>query len=281
MALEDLARLVGLLPWAPTVVFVVGGAWAIVLMNRNPRNERPDRRAALALGGALALLAGGVVLFFAAALWDAMSGSVSRGISAGLPIAIGLAAVVLLAGLSGYVLLARPNIGEAALIGVVVGPLLLGGSTWLAVPISQEAQRSIQRQAIEDRSRFIHVAVEDVRYTTGTTQDPASGLDLEVVTSVDLTIVIQIDSAEDRLAFGVVNLYPSGPIEDALVFQNYLRSETLRAGTSNRFALSFGFDPPALDASQHPGPWTLGLILHLDKEGTEYRTEQTITVGPG
>lgn len=281
LTLEDLARLVGLLPWVPTVVFVVGGAWAILLLTRPPRNTRPDRRSAVGCVVALSLLLGGAVLAFAAALGNAWGGNAGAGIPTGLPIAIGIGAMVFLAGLTGYALLARPSVGDVAIIGVVVGPLLLGGTTWLAVPTARDMQRSLEQRAIEERSQFIHVTVEDIRYTTGMTRDPATGLDVEVVTSVNLTIDIRIDSARDLLAFGVVNLYPSGRIEDALVYQSYLRSETLRAGTSNRFPLSFGLDPPALDARQRLGQWTLGLILHFGNEGTEYRTEQTITVGPG
>jgi hypothetical protein len=144
------------LPWVPIGIVVIGGLWALWLIGRPPRRERRDRSTALRLSGILALVAAGGVLFLAAALGNAFGGSAGAGIVAGIPIAAGAAGLVFLSGISVYALLARPRVGMPALVGTLVGPLVLGGVVSLA--------NDWQKQASSARYGFLHVTIDAVEH---------------------------------------------------------------------------------------------------------------------
>lgn len=154
MTLAQQTTLAGFLPWLPVAVFAIGGLWAIRLVGRPPRLDRPDLATASRLGGLLALLAAGGVMFIFAALGGAWGGSAAAGLAASVPYAIGAAALVYLSGVAVYALLARPNVGALALVGIVAGPLLLGGLTATATRWRDQVSGA--------RYGFLHMSIDVV-----------------------------------------------------------------------------------------------------------------------
>lgn len=273
------------------VVAIVGGAWALRRLRREPLVGRPERGAATASAVAAAIMAA-LGTFALAPSSNSVGGPIVLLLICGMAIVFG--GLAGLAALLGYVLLARPRIGGIALAGVVAGPLLLGGTVALATAWKQDLDYAPNRaaaaaaaRAVTDRSRSVHVSVEDVAVSPATRQDSA-GRDVVVVGEVSLTLVVAVDHD-----IGFID--PQGFPADASISlveptsglgmnATSTQHESLAAAKPSRFAVVFRSIPlKSPDADLHalgePGVWTLR-VLFLDARQLTYDVSIPVAI-PG
>jgi hypothetical protein len=293
---DTLLQVASLLPWLPIAVAVLGGIWALRRVRQAPVVHRAERAIAIRLAAALAALASlGTIALVPAS--NPVGGPIILFLILGVVLAA--AGFVFLSALFGYVVLARSRLGAIALVGITVGPLLLGGTTALAMAWKQDLQNAPYRAAAAareketaERSRAVHVSVDDVRVSTTSYRDPALGHDVQIVEAVRLTMFVRVDHdirfppgsgfARDAL----VTLWP--PVAGvALTGQTAAEPAPLMAGRDVRFAMVFTYIPvkfndTLLRALSEPGVWSLELRFR-DAQQLDYVVEVPVTlatIGP-
>jgi hypothetical protein len=266
----------------PPLVGAPAAIWAIRAIRRPPRADRADRRSAITLAlilGALPLVA--IPAFFGL-LGQAWGGSAGQGIVVGIPIGAGVALAVVLSGLAGYAALARPGRGSSAVVGVLLGPLVLGGGMALAAQAKGMADAAYYRTiygeaAIEANAReiarvesLLDVRIVDVDVRTVRASGPGGQVRV-LVEGLRLTLAV---ASAERIALSErigqephAWFYPDAALTSG--FDVRLGSDRILeipAGESTFVIEDRWPDLKALagwpDAPQ-PGPWTLHFLLSL------------------
>lgn len=293
---DTLLQVASLLPWLPIAVAVLGGLWALRRVHQAPVVHRAERATAVWLAVALAVLVS-LGTIAVAPHSNPVGGPIILFLILGVVLAA--AGFAFLAALLGYVVLARPRFGATALVGIIVGPLLLGGTTALAMAWKQDLQNAPYRAAAAareketaERSRAVHVSVDDVRVSTTSYRDPALGHDVQIVEAVRLTMFVRVDH-DIRFLPGsgfargaLVTLWP--PVAGfALTGQTAAEPAPLMAGRDVRFAMVFTyirvkFNDTLLRVLSEPGVWSLELRFR-DAQQLDYVVEVPVTlatIGP-
>jgi len=276
---DTFLQVASLLPWLSIAVAVLGGLWVLRRVRRAPVVDRAERATAVWLAAALA----GLVALGTIALAP-HSNPVGGPIVLFLILGAALVAAVFtfLSALFGYVVLARLRFGAIALAGIIVGPLLLGGTTVLAMKVSQDAAFAAQRAAFEaerqevarqlvERSAVLHVSVRDITISAVPFYDVATGRDLTVVGKVRLTLALRADAPlhvrTERGYAPEVWLYPGDdPVKAGLYAALPIEPSDVLAVAETPFELEFGYTDDEL-AGQityppgEPGTWTLRVVL--------------------
>jgi hypothetical protein len=284
---DTLQNVASMLPWLSAAVAVLGGLWALRRIRRVPVVDRAERAIAVGLALALAVLAPlGVIGMIP--MSNPAGGSIGLFLVLGILLAV--AGFVFLSAIFGYVVLARPRLGAIALAGVIVGPLLLGGTMALGLKVNQDAASAAQADAfatgqaaleiqlreaarqLAERSGVLHVSVRDVTVSTAPFHDAATGIDRTVIGKVRLTLVLRADAPihvrTDPGWAPEVWLYPADdPVKAGLFAALPVGSPDVVAAAETPFALEFGYTadelagrityPPGV-----PGTWTLRVRIN-------------------
>lgn len=319
MSLELQSRLAGYLVWLPLVLFGVGAIWAMLALSRPPRRDRPDRGKAIRLGVAIGLVAGVGFAIFAGMFAMGFGGSFIEGFGIGLAYGLGIGLVLLVSGLVGYAVLARPRIGSIALVGVIAGPLALGGATVALNKVREvadarwnfersaperaaaEAENARAEAAAVERASHLTVTVIDSSITTSPFDASSSGRGtITVISSIKLVIAVHTDvritlTEPKTLGGPVFSIRPAADPSDPGLFEDLfdvdlsLWPAVLEAGSTTRYSIEFAYDTsskvPEKGANGEslqpgePGTWVLQTIL-VDERQDYWVKETSLTLAP-
>ncbi len=282
---DTLLQVASLWPWLSTGVAVLGGLWALGRVSQAPVVDRAERATAVWLAVGLAFLAG-VGAMALAPTSNPVGGPIVLFLIIGIALAV--AGFVFLSALLGYVVLARPRSGAVALVGIILGPLLLGGTTALAVAWRQDLQKASDRAAAADRAKGVHLSVEDLRVTTTTYPDSARGRDVAIVGAVHLTMAVHFDDSARRLRGSGIGLGVQvalrAPVAGVVLWADPTVWPTpLPAGPDARFPVAFTLHPESglsageVQALSRSGAWSLELQFWEEAEG-EYLVKVPVTI---
>jgi hypothetical protein len=279
MSLQLLSQVATFLLVVPPLLGAAAAIWAIRAIRRPPRADRRDRRTAIVLAFILGSLPLVAIPAFFGLLGQAWGGSAGPGIVVGLPIGAGVALAVVLTGVTGYAALARPGRGSSALVGVLLGPLVLGGALGIAVQLKGSADAAAHN--------FLHadVAVADpgdivAGRVTGIVR-------LEVRLRADESFLF--DQGWERGRAPYFRLRPPGIADDPQCWLEANASPAdpvrLEGGQDHLYLVELPVpaDAPASCAFP-PGDWWLDLIVRGSRaggNGGETKIIQTLLQLPG
>jgi len=127
MSLQELPELIAWLAVILPLLAGVLGGWTLLY---SPQRKLPEASRALGCSLMVGLAAGGVTSLFLWSFRGLSSEAQPPGPLDAIVPALGVTALVVLAAVGGYAFLARRGVGSAALIGVVLGPVIL-----IALPV--------------------------------------------------------------------------------------------------------------------------------------------------
>lgn len=272
-------------PWATTAAVVVGGVWAFRQVT-GTLATRPERPTALRLAIGLAALAGIGTLVLVPTSSNPTGGPLILLLILGILCAV--IGYVCLSAILGYALLARVHLGTAALAGVIAGPLVLGGSTVLAVTWNRAAASApIVAPAVQP-AKGIDIRAEDVRVTATTYPDPTTGHDLVVIGEVRLTMAVRRDETAGRLSGQDAEPRVAVILRSrgfAMWADHMGGPSPLAAGAEARIPLHFtlpdrhNFDAGEIRSLSEPGTWALE--LHFVEGGQPYVATAPVMIPVG
>ena len=137
MSLQELPELIAWLAVVLPLFAGILGGWTLLY---SPQRKFPDASRALGCSLMVGLAAGGVTSLFLWSFRGLSSDPAAAGPLEAIVPALGVSALVVLAAVGGYAFLARRGDGSAALIGVVLGPVILIG---LPVVVATTVSRAI------------------------------------------------------------------------------------------------------------------------------------------
>jgi len=127
MSLRELPELIAWLAVILPLLAGILGGWTLLY---SPQRKLPDVSRALGCALMVGLAAGGVTSLFLWSFRGLASDTEPAGPLEAIVPALGVTALVVLAAVGGYAFLARRGSGPAALIGIVLGPVML-----IALPV--------------------------------------------------------------------------------------------------------------------------------------------------
>jgi len=255
----------GMLFWLAVALPLIGGAVAIPMLRRAPRNERPDLGSAMSAATAIAviaLLAGTLRIGQLAGMFGGGPDYVL-----GLAFGIGAGALLFASALSGYAVLARPRIGSLAVAGVLLGPaILIGGPIGAGAGLQALARSLDVQQAISERaarSDGLNLVVSDLQ----TTLRPDGAIDtVRLVATVSATRTYRVNvSPVDGGPFFWAEPVPN-PHGEGLGMIVRHGAVTFAPGTPVRFEFSARADSYQ---SLEPGAWEFQMQF-IDFQGVDY-----------
>jgi uncharacterized membrane protein YedE/YeeE len=261
---------------------LLGGIWAAGRMRSADVRARPDRSAAIWLASGLALLAAVTVAIAVASIVVMFSGNAPN-YAIGVPFGIGIGALVGIAGILGYAILARPRIGRIALCGTLLGPALLIGATTVANTAaivmgqarldSEVAQHAAEVAA---RSSSLHLTVDGVEVDTARGGSVVAAVRMRLRLSTDVTVSFDRTLKEPDPRFVLVPAEPNGSVLDTSVPPG--GPATIAAGESYVYELAFRYPDELLNPTGGtyragaPGTWTL-TVSFVDPVTGEYEVK--------
>jgi hypothetical protein len=287
--LADVVRLVGTaLPYVPALIALLCGIWAARRMLSPDIRARPDRGAAIWLASVIAVVAG-VLITIAVASIAVMFSSNPPNYAFGLPFGIGIGALLGLAGILGYSILARPGFGRIALAGTLIGPAILVGATALAtsvgITIGQAQLDNEQARHAEEvaaRSAKVHLTVEDLEVDTARGGAVVAAVRMRVRLSTDVAVSFDPALKEQEPRFLLSPADPQGaPLEGAAPADSPV---TIDAGQSHVYELAFEYSSEMVNGTQggtyragSPGTWTMEVFFN-DPMAGEYDVKLPVEV---
>jgi hypothetical protein len=255
--------------WLAVILPVVGGALAVIALRTDRMRGRPDADSAIRAAIGLGLLPAALIVLVVAGF--------GGGYGLGLAYGLGIGLVITMAAIAGYAALARPAVGRAALLGCVLGPLVLIGGPIVVSELARERLNDIagaaERQEVAERSSMIRLTVSDA--------NPTLSEDGSVVEAVLMTVTVRADAA---ITFppgddiGDFLLYPPGSNEPAMVTDAGTGRPTgFTAGQEYVFPLVF--ERHDGDAAGRPGTWAVEFAFE-DRSGQQYAARTTIEIHP-
>lgn len=257
--------------WLAVILPVVGGALAVLALRTDRMRGRRDVGSAVRLATALGLLP--------AALATMMVAGFGGGYGLGLAWGLGIGVVVALGAIAGYAALARRAVGRAALLGCLLGPLVLIGGPLAVSGLAREGWNDIagarERDEQAERSSMVRLTVGDVEATLSE--------DGSVVEAISMTVEVRADAAipfppGDDIG-EVFLLYPDGSDEPAMVTDAPTARWTgFAAGQEYVFPLVFQRHESW--PSGRPGTWVVELAFE-DESGKRYASRTAVEINPG
>jgi hypothetical protein len=254
------------------VLPIVGGLVGLRILEGHP-----DRRRAIVAARGLALVVGIGGTLVIGQLAGMFGGGANYAIGLGWAVPIGI--LVFLSALGGYAALARPRVGAAALVGVLLGPIVLIGGpvglgAWLG-GVATEAAAAADRAAIAARSDGLHLDVSDV-VATLRSDGTVGAVRLVATVTATRTYEVNVTTVDGAPTFFLrpqietrgEGLYYTAPPGDDITFL---------PGTPTRFEMRL---PAESFMAFQPGTW----LLQMDFFGVdelEYRVEVPVEVRPG
>jgi hypothetical protein len=256
--------------WFAVILPVVGGALAVVALRTDRMRGRRDVGSAIRLAIALGLLP--------AALTTMLVAGFGGGYGLGLAWGLGIGFLVALGALAGYAALAWRAVGRAALLGCLLGPLVLIGGPIVVSELARQGWNDIagagEREAEAERSSMVRLTVNDVDQTLS--EDGS-------VETVSMTVTVRADAAitfppGDDIG-EMFLLYPEGFDEPAMVTDAPTARWTgFTAGQEYVFPLIFQRHEGS--PSGRPGTWTVELAFE-DASGQRYAARTALEINPG
>ena len=257
--------------WLAVILPVVGGALAVVALRTDRMRGRRDVGSAIRLAIALGLLP--------AALTTMLVAGFGGGYALGLTWGLGIGFLVALGALAGYAALARRAVGRAALVGCLLGPLVLIGGPLVVSELAREGWNDIagagEREEQAERSAMVRLTVGDV--------DPTLSEDGSVVETISMTVTVRADVAITFAPGDDIGemflLYPEESDEPAMVTDAPTARWTgFTAGQEYVFPLVFQRHEGT--PSGRPGTWALELAFE-DESGQRYAARTALEINPG
>lgn len=286
---DTLGLLTSVWPWLMAVVGIVGGLRALHAVRRPPLVDRPERSGAVMLAAGVAVLGGLGVIAAIPTSSNPTGGPLILIFLLGIPLTVG--GFIFLSALFGYGALARSNVGRIAILGIIAGPLVLGGSAGLAVAWNRGILADSSRDAALGRASDVHITAEDVRVAVPTYRETARGPEIETEGWVRLTMAVHFDDASERLRGSGIGLGVQvalrAPGGDTVLWADPSEWPWRSAGPDVRFPVSFsvkrasGLAADQVRAlSQKAGVWSLELTFWDDLTGRHLVTVPVTIAAP-
>jgi hypothetical protein len=247
-----LAWIANTAPLISLVALVVGGLWALLRLREPDLVARGDRATAFRLAALVAAGLGLIGALIGVAFTSFFGGEAN--VLFGIVVSVVVAALTLLGSLAGYAMLARRSIGSIALVGVLLGPILVAGPIVLSTVARSAGDRAYIATEVaeaEARGQIFSLTIQDVRSIR---DDQGDGLQrVEVDATLHTTVDFALDAPDVWPSFVIV---PVGA-EDIRAQSNSTGRvpSAMAAGTDLAVTLRF----PAYRLS--PDAWRLRALL--------------------